>query len=145
MQDNQHQNPKGIDPRWMERYQQLKIYYHQHGNCKVPYRYKENVPLANWVIKQRQDYKKNKLSQEKIELLNDINFDWDRHDTRWKEMYDQLKDFYHQHHHSNVPFRYPENYKLESWVRVQRHDYKRGLLSQERIDLLNELNFDWRE
>lgn len=103
MQDNQHQNPKGIDPRWMKRYQQLKIYYHQHGDCKVPYRYKDNLPLANWVIKQRQDYKKNKLSQEKIKLLNDINFDWDRHDTRWKEMYDQLKDLYYQHQHSNVP------------------------------------------
>jgi len=52
----------------------LTFYYKEKGDCNVPTRYSSNQKLANWVGKQRKDYKNNKLPQEKIEMLNAIGF-----------------------------------------------------------------------
>ena len=96
------------------------------------------------ILHQGFGYKKNKLSQERINLLNQLNFNWDGVEGKWREMYQQLKEYYNQHQHCNVPTRYKGNSQLRYWVDYQRQAYKKNKLSQERIDLLNQLNFDWR-
>lgn len=65
-----------LSTKWGGKYQQLKEYYEQHQDCNVPQRYENNPSLGIWVSDQRQAYKKNKLSQERIDLLNQLNFDW---------------------------------------------------------------------
>jgi hypothetical protein len=37
---------------WQERFNELKQYQQDHGNCLVPGRYKENPPLGRWVESQ---------------------------------------------------------------------------------------------
>ena len=129
---------------WYFRYQQLQAYYEENQSCNVPQRYKEDPELGRWVSTQRKAYKKNNLSQEKVDLLNQLNFDWDPAETYWQEMYQQLKDYYENHQNCNVPQGYKENPQLANWVANQRQKYKKNKLSQERIDLINQLNFDWR-
>lgn len=73
------------DPRsvsWELRYRELVAYVQKYGNAKVPLGWKENIQLANWVSAQRREYKRllegnpSRLTAERIESLNRINFVW---------------------------------------------------------------------
>jgi len=64
---------------WNERFEQLKRYKKDHGNCNVPTKYEANPQLARWVHNQRQVYKgqgKGKITEEQIKLLEEIGFKW---------------------------------------------------------------------
>lgn len=128
---------------WEFRYQQLKQFFIKNNHSNVPKKYKENKSLGTWVSTQRESYNKRKLSQEKIDLLNELNFDWNQFETQWHNMYQQLQQFFVENNHSNVSREYKENKVLSSWVHNQRTIYREGKLSEQKIDLLNKLNFDW--
>ena len=64
-------------------YEQLKIYKEKHGTCMVKRKFKaDDLPLGEWVHKQRQQYtlkkrgKYSTISDERIEKLNELNFTW---------------------------------------------------------------------
>ena len=70
---------------WNENYALAQDYYEHHGNLKIPkkfktlngYEYDENgISLGMWIQKQRQSYKKAKLSPERINLLESIGMKW---------------------------------------------------------------------
>lgn len=74
------------DPRmvpWETRYNQLKDFVAKHGHAQVPIGWEENVPLSNWVSKQRQEYKllqkgkASRLTDERIQKLKAIGFVWE--------------------------------------------------------------------
>lgn len=64
---------------WEERFEMLKKYEEEHGNCLVP---KKNNDLGMWVVSQRTQYrylqegKKSTLTQNKIDLLDGVGFTW---------------------------------------------------------------------
>ena len=60
-----------FDKQWMGMYQKLVAYKKQYRSTNVPCPY-----IGNWISKQRGLYKKNKLSDKRMELLNSINFVW---------------------------------------------------------------------
>ena len=68
---------------WKQRLKELKAYKKEHGDCLVPRKYKQNAKLGNWVFNQRREYKKwlkgvyAKITQERIDQLNEIDFVWD--------------------------------------------------------------------
>jgi hypothetical protein len=63
---------------WDERFLTLLEYKQRFGHANVPWQWKENVALAQWVNSQRKKYKdltegrKNNLSEEQISRLNSI-------------------------------------------------------------------------
>ena len=63
---------------WDERYLNLLDYKRRFGHVNVPWQWKENVALAQWVNSQRKKYKdltegrRNNLSEEQISRLNSI-------------------------------------------------------------------------
>lgn len=95
-----------------------------------------------------------RLTEERIRRLDEVGFVWSIRDD-WQKHYDELKEYKKKHGHCNVPSRYSENRRLGIWVSAQRAAYKSGPkepvensgravpLTQERIDLLNELGFTW--
>ncbi|EJK49234.1 hypothetical protein THAOC_31913, partial [Thalassiosira oceanica] len=58
---------------WDTRFDELVQYEAKHHNCNVP---RSHDHLGRWVNKQRNDCKKNKLSQDRTNRLNGIGFDW---------------------------------------------------------------------
>ena len=73
-----------------------------------------NNGLNKWVYRQREQYKQSKLSNERINRLNEIGFDWEdkypkedndinseegkstklhKHGNRWNMMYGELKEY----------------------------------------------------
>ena len=122
---------------WDERYSELKEYKVEHGHCNVPRR---QGSLGVWVQTQRAVYQKGNLASERIQRLDDIGFDWARGPT-WEERYDELKGYMAEHGHCNVPLL--GHGPLGNWVGTQRAVYKKGNLSSERIQRLDDIGFDW--
>ena len=59
---------------WEVRFQQLVEYKRVHGNCNVPWMYKESRQLGRWVTHQRT--KKETMSENRRNQLNSIGFVW---------------------------------------------------------------------
>lgn len=144
------------DRKWMERYVELCQYKEQNGDCLVPDGYAKNPPLARWVREQRGQYKRamagksSYMSQQRMEALQKLDFTWSLRDkVEWKLRYEELLMFKSQHGHCLVPSHYEQNVKLGTWVANQRKHYrlyqegKQNMMTQNRIDMLNEVGFKW--
>ncbi len=99
--------------------------------------------VTTWILEQRKANKKNKLSQERIDKLEQIGFIWDIKEMFWEEMFSKLLDYKNNYGNCNVPYQWPENYKLASWVSRQRNMKKKEKLSEERIQRLEAIGFVW--
>ena len=77
-------NVKSINAKWDTKFNELVAYKDTHGgSCNVPNRYAENPQLGTWVDTQRTQYKKfqqdpstSSMTQERIERLESIAFQW---------------------------------------------------------------------
>ena len=140
---------------WNLRLEELKEFKRVHGHCNVPTLYPSNKQLGSWVGTQRSQYfkfkdgKAAKITQERIDALNELGLQWALHEDKWNLRLEELKEFKRVHGHCNVPTLYPSNKQLGSWVGTQRSQYfkfkdgKAAKITQERIDALNELGFQW--
>lgn len=61
---------------WNLRYSQLVEFKQQHGHCKVPTHYVDNPQLGKWVSRQRQQRKQEKLTPERVQMLEEVGFLW---------------------------------------------------------------------
>ena len=142
--------------KWYDRYAQLCEFHKETGNCNVPSGWKKNPSLAQWVKRQRYQYKLKQegrhstITEEREKLLGNLGFVWDSHSNFWEDRLAELEEFRQKHGHSNVPTKYPENPQLSIWAKVQRRQFKlfcskdpRGSSSMtlERISRLSNLGF----
>lgn len=110
---------------WSEKFEDLCEFRRQYGHCHVPHTYTENAPLAQWVKRQRYQYKlktegkRSTLSDERVRLLNNIGFIWNSHDVVWEERCNELLAFKRINGHCIVPSNYEQNPQLAVWVKVR--------------------------
>ena len=89
------------------------------------------------------------MTQERIDKLQNIGFEWDHNEALWQEQCAKLKAYKADHGHCNVPKGYKADKKLGNWVINQRTEYKdlqagkSFAMTQERIGLLNKIGFEW--
>ena len=62
------------DEQWNERLEQLQAYKAEHGHCNVPQNHAENPQLGSWMNNKRTKHKNGKLSNQRRELLEEIEF-----------------------------------------------------------------------
>ena len=120
---------------WGVMYQRLWAYKKKYGNTCVPRSYTADPQLAKWVKNQRQHCKE----KDRIDLLNDIDFEWSVKSKSWAVMYQRLIKYKKEHGTTCVPTGYKEDPKLVNWVKNQRKNCKK----KDRIDLLNGIGFAW--
>ena len=132
-----------IGESWFERYGQLVAYRERHGTCDMPHRLAENKRLATWVINQRVLRNDGALSAEKIALLDRIGFNWSPKAHTWRSHYLALVAYREKHGDCRVPQQWAENKRLATWVGTHRTRRKRGLLSDDKIQMLDRIGFDW--
>lgn len=127
---------------WEYSYEQLKEYHKINGNCMVK-RNHENRQLGNWVSTQRRLYSKGLLEKERIDKLNELNFEWGP-DEQWLLRFKELEKYYKKFGTTNVPKGHKvNNFSLDSWVFWMRRLYRNGKASKEQIDLLEGIGFKW--
>ena len=145
--------------RWNERFEELKAYKNEKGDCLVPTKYPENTKLARWVGNQRQHYRfymKAKeegtidpqaggMNEERIRKLESIGFCWnarpDASSDCWNARLQELVAYRDEHGNCNVPRNYPRNQGLANWLSNQRNQYKIYKKNQESGDSEPEYTF----
>jgi hypothetical protein len=100
--------------------------------------------MNEWISHQREHYKKNKLSKERIDKLNELEWwFWDINlEKIWDDKFEKLVKFY------NINKTLPNSKskdtiesKLGKWVLKQRSNYKDKNISDERIEKLEKLEW----
>lgn len=127
---------KKANDHWMEMFERLKKYNKKYFTCNVPARWKEDSQLATWVNTQR----RRKQPEDKRDLLNSIGFVWEvkrDSDSYWIDMYERLVAYQTKHKTTHVPR--GKDPQLGPWVEHQR----RRCRDEDRVALLNDINFDW--
>ncbi|MBQ9182123.1 MAG: helicase associated domain-containing protein [Bacilli bacterium] len=131
---------------WEEKYNLAKQYYEEHGNILIPNRYKiNNINLGRWLSTQRNLYEKGKLSQYRIDKLNDIGMIWKSfkdvlNNEKWEERYALAKNYYEEHGDLLIPNKYVINgINLGIWLTTQRRLCEKNSLSEEKIDKLKKI------
>jgi hypothetical protein len=140
--------------QWNERFADLEDFRNQNGQCLVPHNFPENPPLAQWVKRQRYQYKLKEerrhstLTEERRAKLEAMGFIWDSHKAVWEEKYKALWSFRAKHGHANVPSKYNDK-QLAIWVKYQRRQHKlflkgeRSAMNMERVHKLKSVDFVW--
>jgi Helicase associated domain len=115
------------DGQWAQMFETLCEYQRKFGHCIVPHNHGENHALANWVKRQRYQYKlrsdgspKSTMSLERIAALESIGFVWNSQELIWMERLQELKAFKDVFNHCNVPSNYLSNKSLANWIKGQR-------------------------
>lgn len=137
---------KTVDEMWEENRQALITYKDENGNISVPSKSK----LGRWIENQRRAYKLGKMSQKRIELLQEIHFFDDpqqpveqrrtealREATfgKWDEKRQELLKYKLKHGNFDVP----SKSQLGRWIENQKRAYRLDNLSNKRVELLSQM------
>ena len=140
------------DHLWEVNYNEAKSYYQEFGNLNVPVNYvtENKVKLGLWISRikglQTGIIKGNKLTDHQVKLLNDIGMNWNnKYHLDWLKGFEEAKRYYQEFGNLNLKQTFKSNsgFKLGRWIYLQREKGK-GKLSEEKIKLLNEINFPWK-
>ena len=148
---------------WTRMYKLTETYFKKYGNLEISKKFKtlngtdedENgYNLGGWLLSQRQMYKKSKLSKEREELLEKIGmrFETRDNDEVWNQMYMLAELYFKEYGNLEISKKFKtlngtdedENgYNLGIWLVNQRQMCKKGKLSPERKELLDQIGMIW--
>jgi hypothetical protein len=130
-----------VAEQWDKAFNELMDFHAKRGHCRVaPNLIKNGVSLGQWVLRQRAN--KDELTRERVKRLESIGFSWDAYADKWEEAFSELKKYFEDKGHTQVPALYEvEGLKLGAWVGTQRRT--KDQLTAERIERLNALDFSW--
>ena len=127
--------------QWEAGFKQLQHYLKEHGNPYVPINYvsPDGYTLGNWVGTQRRNKTKNLISQDRINRIETLHgWVWDAYADQWEAGFKQLQLYLQDYGNPRVPLRYIDSsgFNLGGWVRHQRKNKSKNILSQLRIERL---------
>ena len=73
---------KRFDHDWNVMFQQLNAYKTKHGNCLVPWEWKEDPKLSRWVHTQRKSMSKERMREDRKKRLDALGMVWKPSETR---------------------------------------------------------------
>lgn len=123
----------------MVNYNKLLDFYKINNTVKVTKSI--DSKLSRWCDVQRLN--RDSLSEIQIKLLNDIGFKWNVLDEEFEEKIQELLEYKAEYGDLLVPRRYAENPKLANWVHRIRNPKDKALLSEYKLNKLNEIGFVW--
>ena len=149
------------DLKWNEKFELFKKYYEDNNTFYIQMTDKVNEKLRVWVQSQISNFRRKKLSPEKIDRLDSIGFRFETnqivkpklikpikevifYDELWNKQYLKLITYKIENGECNVRKSY-EDATLGSWVFNQRKNRRQDKLSREKIEKLNLLGFRWDE
>jgi len=137
--------------RWNARFEALAKFKADHGNFDVP----STNSLYSWVGYQRKLFAEDNLPQDRVEMLVNIDFDFDipapkkgfskETPEMWEESFRELLAFHEEHGHCKVSEADDPDPSLVRWVSSQQNKYNKGSLTDEQIDRLNEIKFNFTQ
>lgn len=145
---------KGLHKKyWNEMFEKLLKYKEEHGDTRVPRKFPPDQKLARWVDQQARDFKAGKISDERMEKLTSIGFDFGsrRQRDEWDVMFYQLVGYKKASGKTRVSKkkskddadREGQDNRLAKWVDAQRRLKRLNKLSHIQIKRLESIGFEW--
>jgi hypothetical protein len=134
---------KSLDESWEENRQALIAYKDEHGS----FSFKSKSKLGRWVENQRRAHKLGKMSEDRIKLLQEIDFFEDQlgerreeairkaTDAMWEKNRQELISYKEKHGDFSVQ---PKS-KLGRWIENQRRAYRLYDMPAERAELMQQM------
>ena len=141
-----------LSSTWDHYFAAASLYYAEHGDLKVPLRYKTpgGLSLGEWVQTQRQIRKGKRtfgtLTQQQIERLDSIGMVWEtRSETAWARGLEAARRYRQQYGDLQVPSAYKDadGFALGNWIRNTRSRFGSGGLKESQIRELDALGMVW--
>lgn len=132
--------------KWKNTFNLMIEFKERYGRLPYSHEKFKNVDLGTWSAYQRIKNKRNLLEQYKIDLLNSIEFIWNLDEYWWMFKYNLLKEYIEEFGKQPSNRTIYKNERLGSWCSTQRQIRKHtctGSLTEERIQLLDKVNFRW--
>lgn len=132
---------------WMKTYTKLKTFFDKYGHSSPSKSY-DDQQLVSWVFQQRHRKRKGTLKSKYFDLLEVIKFEWNpdlskTNDIAWLKNYENLIKYKEQFGNTSVSQTNKDYKSLGKWVNDQRHLFKKGKMSDFRINKLNDIGFVW--
>ena len=100
--------------------------------------------MGTWVSNQRANKKANKITSDRLKLLNEIDFNWDPLEEDWEKGFNELTQFKKETGNCRVSQYFKvDGFNLGTWVSTQRKLRKQNKLTIERINRLDSIAFIW--
>lgn len=139
-----------LKEQWDNIFALAEAYYKEKGNLRIPRHYViDDFDVGNWLTNLKGSYRGNNrrhLTEYQISKLESIGIEWDFDffDDLWNQMYNCAECYFANYGDIFIPqgFYYEGN-PLGNWIHDQTQLYKKGKLSQDRIDKLNKLGIRW--
>ncbi len=136
---------------WDDYYNMAVEYYKEHGNLLVPNNYsKDGMNLGMWISDQRKTMKgqghRRQLTSEQIEKLDAIDMVWDKFKEQWDETYNIAKEYYAEHGNlDGLRDKKIKGKNIYQWLGDQIKSYNKGILLEERMQLLEQIGIVWNQ
>lgn len=134
------------DPRadkWEEGFNHLTDFVEIHDHARVPYSCRvADYPLGTWVDRQRQNYTKCILREDRQRRLEAVpGWTWNSIDDQWNEGFEHLLRYVALYKDARVAFDYTaDDYALGKWVARQRAAHTKGTLHPDRQRRLEDVS-----
>jgi len=135
---------------WEDRLQELLAFQRSFGHVQVPRDWPDNPPLARWVINLRRQIRTGALTPARRRRLDDLHLRWPTvqelrrgRDREWDRYCDALMAFHREHGHGEVPGDWAPDPRLGPWVARLRHQWRAGLLREDRRRRLEDAGISW--
>lgn len=143
------------DNDWPLKYKEAVKFYEKNGHLRVPNTYTQNgINLGRWIQIQRQLYKKNKVTYDRVVLLNKIGMVWNldrslKYNLKWALVYKEVLKYYEENGNIEIPSNYNinvngEEVQLSKWIDVQRSMFLQGKLSLDKKEMLDKVGMVWK-
>ncbi|MCM1508409.1 MAG: helicase associated domain-containing protein [Ruminococcus flavefaciens] len=133
--------------QWERGYAHAHDYFMTHQDLNIPNQYTcdDGFRLGAWIHNLRTSYRMGKLTAEKIEQLDNIGMVWDKETLRFETEMSHAKEYFAAFGNLDVPSDYvcEDGYRLGAWLRIVRPEYRKGKLSQRKIQELEKLGIVW--
>ena len=140
---------------WPLKYKEAVKFYEKNGHLRVPNTYTQNgINLGRWIQIQRQLYKKNKVTYDRVVLLNKIGMVWNldrslKYNLKWALVYKEVLKYYEENGNIEIPVEYSviikgEEVNLNNWIAVQRTKFLQGKLSLDKKEMLDKVGMVWK-
>ncbi|WP_240899446.1 Helicase associated domain protein [Kineococcus indalonis] len=134
----------GEDPRlpWSAGRSALDDFIAHHEHALVPVDHvQDGFPLGRWVLKQRQAFRRDKLSDDQVRDLAGLpHWAWNVHDAAWWTAFRALRAAIEKTNSAKLPGNHTiDGINLSNWCSMQRRKHRDGKMPQDRTEALSKL------
>lgn len=135
--------------RWFSEYKKLHILVQKNGigflSSTKFHKMKLSDDLKGWMSRQRSDFKKGNLNENRQKLLDEIGFIWDELELKFAIGLESLRLWNLKNSQKMVPvsFKDKNGFPLGRWIKNLRSLKKSNKLSKTKVEALEEVGIIW--